>query len=165
MLYLLDANVLIDAHNLHYPLDRVPEFWEWLFAHARKEKVKIPKTVYEEVLQGNNDDLTEWLTQNKETFLLKEEPDTDRVSRVLKEGYDLNAPSEIDIEAIGNDYFLIALALTTSGQRCVVTNEASKPGKQGANRHIPDVCKILKVACINTPKFIKALDFKTSQYR
>lgn len=30
MLYLLDANELITAHNLYYPIDVVPEFWEWL---------------------------------------------------------------------------------------------------------------------------------------
>ena len=27
MLYLLDANVLITAHNLYYPIDSVPEFF------------------------------------------------------------------------------------------------------------------------------------------
>jgi Domain of unknown function (DUF4411) len=30
MLYLPDASVLITAHNLYYPIDRVPEYWEWL---------------------------------------------------------------------------------------------------------------------------------------
>ena len=30
MLYLLDANVLITANNLYYPIDSVPEYWEWL---------------------------------------------------------------------------------------------------------------------------------------
>ena len=27
MLYLLDANVLIDASRYYYPIQRVPEFW------------------------------------------------------------------------------------------------------------------------------------------
>lgn len=27
MLYLLDANVLITASRLYYPVDQVPEFW------------------------------------------------------------------------------------------------------------------------------------------
>jgi len=27
MLYLLDANVVITAHNTYYGLDAVPEFW------------------------------------------------------------------------------------------------------------------------------------------
>ena len=30
MLHLLDANVLITAHNQYYPIDQVPEFWGWL---------------------------------------------------------------------------------------------------------------------------------------
>jgi hypothetical protein len=30
MLYLLDANVLITAHNTYYAIDQVPEFWEWI---------------------------------------------------------------------------------------------------------------------------------------
>lgn len=30
MLYLLDANVIIDANRDYYPLERVPEFWAWL---------------------------------------------------------------------------------------------------------------------------------------
>ena len=30
MLYLLDASVLITAYNSYYPIDRVPEYWEWL---------------------------------------------------------------------------------------------------------------------------------------
>ena len=68
MLYLLDANVLIDANNRYYSRDRFPEFWEWLLDNARKEKVRIPKIIYEEVLKGKGDDLTEWLKQNKETF-------------------------------------------------------------------------------------------------
>lgn len=30
MLYLLDANVLISAQELHYPLGRIPQFWSAL---------------------------------------------------------------------------------------------------------------------------------------
>ena len=32
MLYLLDANVLIDANRDYYQIERVPEFWEWLIS-------------------------------------------------------------------------------------------------------------------------------------
>ena len=27
---LLDANILIVANNTYYPIDAVPEFWDWL---------------------------------------------------------------------------------------------------------------------------------------
>ena len=30
VLFLIDANVLIRAHEDYYPIDRVPQFWRWL---------------------------------------------------------------------------------------------------------------------------------------
>ena len=33
MAYLLDANVFIQAKNLHYGLDFCPAFWEWLIVN------------------------------------------------------------------------------------------------------------------------------------
>ena len=41
LLYLLDANVLIDANRDYYPNGRVPEFWDWLVARATQQQVKI----------------------------------------------------------------------------------------------------------------------------
>ena len=67
MLYLLDANVLIDANRDYYPLGRVPEFWDWLVDRATKQQVKIPLEMYEEVLAGKEDDLTRWLKDNRDT--------------------------------------------------------------------------------------------------
>lgn len=29
-LYLLDANILIDANRDYYPVEAVPEYWAWL---------------------------------------------------------------------------------------------------------------------------------------
>ena len=59
MLYLLDANVLITAHNSYYPIDRVPEFWEWLAYLGLEERVKVPLELYEEVT-GGTDALADW---------------------------------------------------------------------------------------------------------
>jgi len=36
MLYLLDANTLIDAKRDYYPIDRVPEFWSWLIFQGQQ---------------------------------------------------------------------------------------------------------------------------------
>ncbi len=33
-LYLIDASVIIDAHEYYYPIDRVGQFWDWLAQHA-----------------------------------------------------------------------------------------------------------------------------------
>ena len=50
LLYLLDANVLIDADRDYYPIDRVPEFWNWLAVMADLGRVKVPQEMYEEVV-------------------------------------------------------------------------------------------------------------------
>ncbi|MCY4673131.1 MAG: DUF4411 family protein [Bacteroidetes bacterium] len=66
-----------------------------------------------------------------------------------------------DIRKIGRDPFLIAYALRDPEKRVVVTTEVSKPKRERANRHIPDVCKDLKVRCCNTFEFIRELNFRT----
>lgn len=48
MLYLIDANVLITAHNDYYPIDGVPEFWDWLTHQATNGILKMPVEIYEE---------------------------------------------------------------------------------------------------------------------
>ena len=160
MLYLLDANVLIDANRDYYPLGRVPEFWDWLIDRATKQQVKIPLEMYEEILAGNDDELTRWLRDNRDSLLLDEDVDEALVAQVTDRGY---APdmTEEEVERVGRDPFLMAYALTSPAQRTVVTTEGSKPKKLRANRHIPDVCDDLGVLHCNTFRFIEALDFTT----
>ena len=55
MIYLLDANVLITAHHLYYPVNAVPEFWDWLVHMGNSGKIKMPIETLEEVKDGSND--------------------------------------------------------------------------------------------------------------
>jgi len=41
-MYLLDANVLIRADADFYPLDRLPQFWDWLIEKGASGSVKMP---------------------------------------------------------------------------------------------------------------------------
>ena len=163
MLYLLDANVLIDANRDYYAFDRVPEFWEWLEDQGIQDRVKIPLEVYEEIKQGN-DDLASWAkrAEVKQALLLEEEADADLVSEVVERGY---APDLTDdeIQKLGRDPFLIAYALDS--ERCVVTTEASKPKRQRANRHVPDVCGAFGIRTCDTFALIRDLNFRTSWRR
>ncbi|HVW88415.1 MAG TPA: DUF4411 family protein [Gaiellaceae bacterium] len=44
MAYLLDANVFIQAKNLHYSFDFCPAFWDWLDrAHVDREVSRVMK--------------------------------------------------------------------------------------------------------------------------
>lgn len=142
MLFLLDANTLIDAHRDYYPMDRVPEFWNWVLRNAADGRVKIPVESYEEVVAGRQDDLVRWLRRNRTTLRLEEVAPPDSVAAIVDRG---SAPDlkDAEIEELGRDPFLIAYAFRNRKNRCVVTNEASKPGKRRANRHVPDVCESL----------------------
>lgn len=162
MLFLLDANVLIDANRDYYPIERVPEFWDWLVHHGEQDNVKIPLEIYEEIKDGN-DKLAVWSkdTDVKSALLLDEEVNVDMVSTAINDGY---APDLTDdeVEKIGRDPFLVAYGVADLGQRCVVTTEVSKPRRSRANRHLPDVCSTFGVPCRNTFQFVQELDFSTS---
>jgi len=161
LLYLLDASVLITASRLYYPLERVPEFWDWLVHQGETGNVKMPLEMIEEIRDGS-DNLAEWMSDHHrlEALSLGEDADVGLVRRVIDEGYapDLN---DVEIEKIGRDPFLIAAALHNSSERLVVTAEVSRPKAQRANRKVPDVCDDLGVRWIDSFGLIHALDFST----
>ncbi|MEX0943615.1 MAG: DUF4411 family protein [Pseudomonadales bacterium] len=168
MLYLLDANTLIDAKRDYYPIDRIPEFWDWLIFKGEEGHIKIPVEVYEEFSDtkdkdGNKDLLAEWAEQAevKDALLFSEEAGQDLVARITYGGYVAN-PSDDEIDRIGRDPFLLSYALKNRDNRSIVTTENSKPSRQGANRHLPDVCRDFGIKCINSFELIRVLNFSTS---
>jgi len=163
VLYLLDANVLITANNTYYPVNQVPEYWEWLRFHGDAGDVKMPIEILDEVLAGHkeNDPLLDWLkdTDTISALSLHEEVDHQLVQRVVSSGY---APDLTDdeIEQLGRDPFLVAYALA-GPDRCVITTEVSRPGKTRQNRKIPDVCKSLSIQCLDPFALNRMLGFTT----
>ena len=159
MRYLLDSNVLIDADRDYYPMDRVPEFWEWLLHVAREGLAKVPVEAFEEVADGQGQ-LVKWIKEHKAVLLEETELDADPVRRVVDQGY---APdlTEDELEKLKADPFIVAYGVALPGQVTVVTMERGKPSKRRANRHIPDVCAALGIPCIDTYEFLRRLDFRT----
>jgi hypothetical protein len=162
VLHLFDANVLITASNTYYPLDRIPEFWEWVRYQAVNGMVKLPVEILDEVLAGskNDDPLLDWIKAHKDVLRLDEAVNPGFVQRVVANGY---APDLTDDELIeiGQDPFLIGYALVDPAERCVVTVEVSAPSKQRQNRRIPDVCTAVGVTCQNPFQAYRALGFST----
>jgi hypothetical protein len=58
--YLLDANVFIQAKNLHYGLDFCPAFWEWLVENNAAGRVLSIDKVADEIAAGG-DELSDWM--------------------------------------------------------------------------------------------------------
>jgi hypothetical protein len=171
LLYLLDANTLIDAKRDYYAIDCVPEFWEWLVHHGEEGNIKIPVEVYEEFSDtkdkdGRKDELATWSEQPevKDALLLDEEAKQDLVARITYVGY-VASPTDDQIVKIGRDPFLMSYALKDLENRCIVTTETSQPKKQEANKKIPDVCKKFRICCINTFQMLRELNFSTNWNR
>ena len=165
MLYLLDANVLIDAHRDYYPIERVPQFWDWLMEMGQSGRIKVPQEIYEEVVlprPSRPDRLVDWLGDHHHEMVLAELVIEDFVARVTEEGY-ADDLTDQDIETVGRDPFLIAYALVDPQNRGLVTTERSRPGRRRANRHLPDVSHDFNIRCIDTFELIKELDFRTNR--
>jgi len=162
MLYLLDANVLIDANRDYYPIERVPEFWDWLEHNGDSDNVKIPLEIYDEIKEGT-DSLSEWIKSEeiKNALLLESEPDPILVDRAVKAGYGTNLTDD-EILKLGRDPFLLAYALTDSLNHRIVTTEVSKPSRTRANRHLPDSAARLGIQTRTTFQFLRELDFRTN---
>jgi hypothetical protein len=164
MLYLLDANVLITANGNYYPLDQVPEFWDWVHHQAASNRIKIPREIMEEIKAGHKEDdpLLDWITtpEIEAALLLDEVVDIALVQQVVATGY---APdlTDYEVDKIGRDPFLIAYALADSSNRTVVTLEASRPSASRANRKVPDVSQAVGVESCGPFALNKALGFRT----
>lgn len=141
MIYLLDANVFIQAKNLHYGFDFCPAFWDWIIKHHSTGKVYSIDKVADEINAGE-DDLTEWAKANSPLFL-----NTDaQVVKSFGQVGDWVSAQKYDQAAINTflqlaDFYLIAHAL--AGSYTVVTHE--KPANSTKIIKIPNVCAALDI--------------------
>ena len=145
MAYLLDANVFIQAKNLHYGLDFCPAFWEWLIANNAAGKVFSIEKVGDEVIAGD-DELSKWAEQSGAGFFRR--PDTAIVpalgtvsSWATNQRYESAAVSLFLQLA---DYYLVAHALAHG--HTLVTHEIAADSIRKIK--LPNVCIGLGVKCM-----------------
>jgi hypothetical protein len=135
--YLLDANVFIQAKNLHYGLDFCPAFWDWLVARNVAGRVFSIDKVADEIAAGE-DELSDWMRGHRQALFRK--TDT-RVAARFGEvsawatGQDYE-PAAINTFLQVADYYLIAHALADGG--VVVTHEV--PANSVKRIKIPNAC-------------------------
>jgi len=145
MAYLLDANIFIQAKNLHYGLDFCPAFWEWLILNNSKQKVFSIEKVGDEIKAGA-DELAEWASQRGLDFFLKPDnailPALGTVSQwVINKGYE---PAAVNMFLQVADYYLVSYAHAHS--HIIVTHEKASPSTKRVK--IPDICIGLEIKCM-----------------
>lgn len=145
MAYLLDANVFIQAKNLHYGLDFCPAFWEWLVAENLSGNVFSIEKVGDEIAAGD-DNLSVWASHQGDSFFVK--PDASILpalggisSWVTRQQYN---PAAVNTFLQIADFYLTAHAQAHGFT--VVTHEKPSPSIQKVK--IPDVCIGMGIACM-----------------
>jgi len=145
MAYLLDANVFIQAKNLHYGLDFCPAFWDWLIVHNTSGHVFSIEKVGDE-LEAGVDELSTWAAGRGAGFFVKPDaamlPALGTVSAwATGQRYE---PAAVNTFLQIADYYLVAHALAHG--HTVVTHEIASPSTKKIK--IPDACIGLGIKCM-----------------
>jgi len=145
MAYLIDANVFMQAKNLHYGLDFCPAFWDWLIAsNAAKSVFSIEKVG--DKIEAGGDELAAWAAQRGDAFFLK--PDTAMLPALANvsnwatsQNYE---PAAVNTFLQVADYYLVAHAL--AHRQTLVTHEIA--ANTAKKIKIPNVCIGLGIKCM-----------------
>lgn len=153
-MYLVDANILIDAKNRYYAFDIAPGFWNWLERARRQNQVISIDAVRDELLLGD-DELAVWAHDHREFFLPIDQATTTQfaplLSWVRRQSYRPAAVNEFTTDQA--DFLLIAHAM--QHECTVVTLESPSPVARKRVK-IPDVCVAMDVPTVNTFAMLRA---------
>lgn len=137
MSYLLDANVLISAKDLHYGIDFCPAFWEWLVHKGNAGEVFSIDKVADEIDAGQ-DELSVW-AKNDGKALFRRTPQS--LAAQFKQVSAWATGQQYTAAAVNTffqvaDYYLISHAL--AGDHVVVTHETLS--NSSSRIKIPNAC-------------------------
>lgn len=137
MPYLLDANVFIQAKNLHYGFDFCPAFWEWIVQQNASGSVFSIEKVGDEIAAGV-DDLAVWASQRGPGFFITPAAATPASLGTVSvwatgAGYE---PAAVNTFLQVADYYLVAEGHARGF--VVVTHEVPSPSTRRIK--IPNAC-------------------------
>lgn len=137
MSYLLDANVFIQAKNLHYGLDFCPAFWQWLIDNNADGRVFSIDKVADELTAGS-DELTDWAQQHGDGLFRKTDSAVVSGFRAVSQWVTSQhyEPAAINTFLQVADFYLIAHGL--AGNHVIVTHEVAANSTKRIK--IPNVC-------------------------
>ncbi len=163
--YVLDANVFIQAERQYYPFDLVPAFWKCLVEYAEAGHIRSVDRVKEE-LERVKDPLESWAQDEFDgAFASTDEED---VVSVYTDIINWAQPNRQFTDAAKADFaraadpWLVAYARVKT---CVVVT-LEQPAPSAKNKiKLPDVCLAFNVRCINTFEMLRELGVSFSYSR
>jgi hypothetical protein len=156
-MYLLDANVFIQAKNSYYRFETFPTFWQWLDTAQDNTLLASIQPIYDELIRGR-DELADWTKARKEGnwFLpVDDESTQQQLSEiavwVMAQPFTSHAQDDF---LRGGDPWLIAKAATLSAT--LVTLEKLDL-KSKRKIFIPNVCRHFRVPYVDTFDMLRQL--------
>lgn len=155
--FLLDANVFMEASRRYYAFDLAPKFWNSLVVHAGEKRIESIDRIKLELDRGK-DNLATWANGHFHSAFASTD-DVDVVESYRKimvwvgvhKQFSDSAKADF---ATGADGWLVAYAKAKG--RIVVTHEVLSPD---AKRRvpIPNICQEFKVTFIDTFEMLRRL--------
>ncbi|OFQ07860.1 DUF4411 family protein [Rothia sp. HMSC036D11] len=138
-IFLLDTNVLVEAHRRYYAHDIVPSYWRWLHNEiAQQGRIISILPVYKELIAGK-DELAQWAKEREKYF----KPLTQESIGTFREVADWAQNKEQYKQTAKNEFLSVAdssiVAFAKAHDYTVVTLE--QPAPESRKRIlIPDAC-------------------------
>lgn len=156
--YLLDANILIEAHKRYYGFDLCPGFWEAMIRQHRVDRVFSIDRVKREI-DKSKDKLAEWAKAKAPKAFFKNTDNKEVIEQFARmvawvQGETQYRQEAKDEFASVADGWLIAFAKAEG--LIVVTDEVFNREIRKKVK-IPNVCRHFKIECVNTFQMLREL--------
>lgn len=152
-MYLLDANVFIEAKRNFLTFELAPGFWNWIHQSYMAGRVFSVEPVQAELV-GRGDDLSIWVRSLPKGFFLASDASAMRsmaeVARWANGCPDFTSPAVNEFLGVADSH-LVAHALVHGWT--VVTLEATR--RESSKIRIPNACTDLKVKCLKPNVMLK----------
>ena len=158
MPYLLDANVFIQAKNLHYGFDFCPAFWDWLLDASDRQVVISITQVKDELISGD-DELSKWVSNEGAKLFqsvdAKTQPEIRGIASWANAATEYDAPAKSAFLQVA-DFFLVAHA--KAHDLALVTHETASDSRKKIK--IPNACLAAGVEFINPYQMLRRENVK-----
>jgi hypothetical protein len=159
--FLLDTNILVEAHKRYYGFDLCPGFWKAVIRQHQDKRIFSIDRVKREIAVGK-DKLTRWTRRSVLKKFFKNTDDSAIIEHFGKMVAWVQGESQYKPEAKAEfatvaDGWLIACAKAEG--LIVVTEEVYNPNTQ-KRVPIPNVCRQFQVEHINTFEMLRELGIR-----
>lgn len=159
--YLIDANVLIQAHQTSYPFDVIPSYWKTLKELSQNGVIRsIDKVKMEICGHDFEDDLSKWCKTDLDTNFFCDTQDCIKEYSLITQwamGSTLYTPSAKSgfLKTDLADPWLIAYSIKNKCK--LVTYEISDPHRKKSIK-IPEPCKVFDVQVMHPIDMLRSLN-------